>query len=282
MIALYFNNKLDMDISIVREKLENIKINSLGLYQGKIGFLICRNYLYELKDANEIVKSLCDIRQEIENIKDNSFSSGLLGICWGIAKLNESIKLDRKLIGFLSDFDDSIYKSITNYQTCDFSLETGLIGKGLYLYQRLKSRREINFYRILTLRECLVLIVLEIKNYLRKIFDDVYRSLSPQDGINILHSINYLYLLKELEVNPLLIENIIYDIKCFLIEYIRNNPSSTIQNNLLFHYIANLSQDEDMLKNYCFNSLGNIDYLELQKILLELLSFFKQPFWFMI
>ena len=38
MIALYFNNKLDMDISIVREKLENIKINSLGLYQGKIGF----------------------------------------------------------------------------------------------------------------------------------------------------------------------------------------------------------------------------------------------------
>jgi len=97
-----------------------------------------------------------------------------------------------------------------------------------------------------------------------------------------LHSINYLYLLKELEVNPLLIENIIYDIKCFLIEYIRNNPSSTIQNNLLFHYIANLSQDEDMLKNYCFKSLGNIDYLELQKILLELLSFFKQPFWFMI
>lgn len=266
--------------SLISNPLEKYYNQNIGLYKGQTGLLLYYS-LYK-QEANSIITRhlLYNISQKISTISDISFSQGLLGICWGLANIN--IEIPKSLACFLKDFDDYIYKSIVNYQQIDFSLERGTIGKSLYLYQRLKSQKENIFYRDIALRECLILLIIEIKQYLQNLFSrSIHTPINSQEEKNILYAINLLFNLKDLEMHNLLTDEIMYTTKKFIINHINNNINCSMKSNILLYCIATTSEDNELLKYYNSNHFITFPTEDLRYTLAKLLCNLNLPYWHM-
>lgn len=264
--------------------LKEFDNSDLGLYDGQAGLLLYYNLLNKESLVNKNISYLlCKISQNINTISDLSFSKGLLGICWSLTNVNMDIS--KSLKSFLGDFDDYIYRSIANYQQNDFSLERGTIGKALYLCQRLKSQKEKNYYRNIALRECLVLLILEIKQFLKVLFDkNLYAPIDGCKFLHVLYAINLLFDLRKIDINNILIDDILYQTKLFIIDYIKNNKYiHPMKYDILLYCIGMASQDYDLLKlchhkNKIFIShVPNLRYLNIKK-----LYSLKLPYWYML
>lgn len=255
--------------------------DSLGIYNGKARVLL-NQYLLFPKDTQYIKYLVEEISATIDTVNSFTFSSGLLGIGWTISYISSQNDLPKKLAIFLSDFDDFIYKSITNYQVEDFSLENGIIGKGLYLYQRLKTEKRMNFYKKIALRECLLLIVVELRKYLLSIPKQTTQKLKFDVQLNILHSFCFLYHLKELNLNSFFIDNLLFDLKIYLIDEMKVGNFLSMRSNPLFYYISTISQDEDLLK-MCVFQQGRATNLRIQNNITDEMSLIQnENFWFLL
>lgn len=148
----------------------SVAIESLGLYNGKIGLALCYNTLYafsRLEADKKIARFLLDeVCNNIGKVKTLSFSDGLLGIGWGMATIQSDMDVNANVKALLANIDDYIYKNVTSRQSLDFSLESGAIGKAFYLYQHLLSDTQVAYYRNIAHKECLILLITEIIRYL--------------------------------------------------------------------------------------------------------------------
>lgn len=152
--------------------------NDYGLYDGKMGLCIA-HFLYgtHANDAKATEKALALLDEVAENIAEvdgYGFHNGLLGIGWAIEFLAQNNFIELNTDDFLADLDDEVYKLIMYSRAPSIHLNTGTLGRILYLYRRLTNKNpDTNFYKEVCNKECMVLLI-----------DELYeRLISAEDAI---------------------------------------------------------------------------------------------------
>lgn len=161
----FIENRLD-------KELEDIaKSNNFGLYHGKMGLaIVClmqARFYNDRKATKEAKRLLKDVTNNIGIVEGFSFCDGLLGIGWAVEYIAQNKLLRFNTDEILSDLDSEIYKLIMFNVPNNLSLETGLLGRMLYLYKRVTSKNKNgDFYLNICNKECLSLTIDELHKQL--------------------------------------------------------------------------------------------------------------------
>lgn len=244
---------------IIKQTLEeslNKDTSDTGLYYGKTGELL----LYGLcsnKKQSVIDTTLHFIMEALPSVNSFDFSEGLTGIGFGLQYLSDlnilSIK-NKKIFQYL---DDKIYSDIANNQSTDLSLlsNKSVLARTFYFYFRLKSSDEPNFYRNLAARECLILLITEIKELVSIIVSnkDVLLVKRPEFYSEIGQCFSVLHHLLLLNINKNYCQDLLIFIRdfisnCFEDKNVWNKPNSPFLLRLLYFYtyVSFELKDRDM------------------------------------
>lgn len=140
------DNLFNRDVYLLRVAryliLNASSLKELGLFHGKMGIVIffahygryVNSKLYN--DFSEIL--LNEIFEEIYQMIDISFESGLCGIGWGIEYLLENNYIEGDSDEILSDIDLRLMECNIR-RVNDLSLAQGILGIGCYIEKRLNS-----------------------------------------------------------------------------------------------------------------------------------------------
>lgn len=289
-------------IAYNRKRLDacSATVESLGLYNGKMGLALCYNALYafsRLEVDKEIAHFLLDeVCINIGKVNTLSFSDGLLGIGWGMAAIQSDMNVNANVKALLANIDDYIYKNVTSRQSLDFSLESGAIGKAFCLYQHLLSDTQVVYYRNIAHKECLILLVTEIFRYLTDgILHTVENEPTPLEKRNTAHAFMLLYHLNQLKLNSIILNEMLYKLKIYLTNYLRQKDDRNIDDEYLMYcygFVAKSSQDEEML-TLCVRWNGGVmqvgsneffqqDKTEVKTLLRTLLTESGKSIWYII
>lgn len=142
-----------------------------GFYFGSTGILFLKLISDKRINLDEFDKSLSELDKT-----DYSFSRGISGIGWAMQILIENDCLSKNYNVLLESFDDLIYKDVVNKKNYALSMfsKNSLLGKALYLYQRITSspNKIIGFYNNVACKECLVLLISEISSVISVIIEN--------------------------------------------------------------------------------------------------------------
>lgn len=143
----------------------NRKDLDINFFSGKIGLLLLYN-TYEYKKECLIHNTLDEIIKKIPSIKDFNFYTGISGIGYGLCLLNKEGLIPYKLQAIFQYIDDKIYHEVSNRKSSSLCLssEKSALSKAFYFQQSFNYSNEINKYRKLANKECLLLLLNEIRN----------------------------------------------------------------------------------------------------------------------
>ncbi|MDR6804555.1 hypothetical protein J2Y45_001824 [Dyadobacter sp. BE34] len=152
----------------------NLITASPGLYSGKAGgVILCylQKTIYPQANLDEFATDILNgISDDIADCANLSFSDGLAGIGWGIEWLAQNKFIDINTDEILSDFDDTMYKSVIFSGTRSLSLSTGTLGRLIYFIKRFNSKNQgTHRFRRIPIRECIVLLSDEVLDKLQAI-----------------------------------------------------------------------------------------------------------------
>ncbi|QPH38945.1 lanthionine synthetase LanC family protein [Pedobacter endophyticus] len=219
--------------------LPKVLNHDLGLYNGKMGACVA----YYIKGASNsryktmAAKMFDEIIDNIANVECYSFSEGLLGIGWAIEWLNQNnfIKLDTD--DFLEDLDDEIYKLIMYSKARSIDLNTGTVGRILYLYKRVTAQNpNRNFYRDICNKECLVLLIDELHEKLLTGDNALLNkrlSLQPENISNISQVLIMLCKLVALRLNYDLVKEMICKVTLKIEEFLTEETVKNYDINVI-------------------------------------------------
>lgn len=139
----YINN--DIERIIHHLMLNSYFINDIGMWYGQMGvvltiadyFRYTGNTIY-LDAASTL---LHHITKNIDNCKTLSFSSGLLGIGWGIEYLLHHDYIEGEGVNICKSIDQNIME-INPFRISDLSLESGIMGLLNYIIYHLQGAFE--------------------------------------------------------------------------------------------------------------------------------------------
>lgn len=179
-----------------------------GLYSGKCGgSILCYLHkgIYPHSNADELgLEILNGISDDIESFSNLNFSDGLTGIGWGIEWLSQNSFIDVNTDEILSDFDDTIYKSVLFSGTRALSVSTGTLGRLLYFINRYSSKNHATHrFRRIPIRECIVLLSDEVLDKVQAISALALegKPLSERTLVDLGHAFFILKKLTSLKVN---------------------------------------------------------------------------------
>ncbi len=156
-------NLIENDIYILPKKISS---DNYGLYEGKMGVCISLYVSEQPADNIKAGELLDEIGENVCSIESFSFNDGLLGIGWGIEWLAQNQMLEVNTNEVLEDLDDEVYKLIMYNKADSIELNTGTLGRLLYLYKRVTSKNpDTNFYKDICNKECLVLLIDELYDH---------------------------------------------------------------------------------------------------------------------
>jgi len=195
-----------------------IDINNYGLYRGKMGMCLIF-YLKSSNSGQEVYAQrakdlLNEIVDNIIKVDNYNFSDGLLGIGWGIEWLAQNEFIELNTDEFLEDLDDEVYRLIMYSKAETIDLDSGTLGRILYLYKRLVSHNPNgNFHKTICNKEVLVLLIDELyerllaeENSLLNLCFSTYKS---EDIKSLSHALVVLCKLEPLRFNYVLVNEMI-------------------------------------------------------------------------
>lgn len=144
---------------------EMINHKDVGLYHGKMGLCLAHYIKGRMDEAYTLkAESLFDeIIEDLADVNIYNFSDGLMGIGWAVEWLTQHNFITLNTDEFLEELDDEIYKLIMYSKAKKIDLNTGTLGRILYLYKRVTAQNSNrNFYKEVCNKECLVLLIDEL------------------------------------------------------------------------------------------------------------------------
>lgn len=247
-----------------------MEYDKIGLIGGVCGRLLT---LQNLKDMGALI---CVIDDRIDNVSTLDFHDGLLGVFWSLSLVQDSIMLPDTLLKKQILFDDFIYKSIVNYVQTDLSLNTGVIGKGLYLYQRIKSEVESNYYRRMLMREALVLCAREVGKLVKK--RCMSNKYEQKDIYEMSQVMCFFNAIKNIDINPLIIDTPLTDVRETITQVVPNISMSTAISNLIIYMVKNTT-DESMRSILPTQTYDLNNYSSQKSLLIRSLMDKGMEFW---
>lgn len=238
---------MNIEEDIIQQSLEEYlkkDTSDMSLYFGKMGELL----LYGLcsnKKQSVINTTLHLIIDALPSISKFNFSEGLTGIGFGLQYLSDLNILpvdSRKVFQYL---DDKIYFDIANNKSTDLSLlsNKSVLARTIYLYFRLKSSSEPNYYRKLAAKECLTLLITEIKELISIVIanKDKLFVKRPEFYLEIGQCFCLLHLLLQLDINKNYCQDLLLFIRdfishCFEDKNVWNDFNSPFLLRLLYFY----------------------------------------------
>lgn len=157
---------MDAICYMLEKQLKNSDNSDLSLYSGQTGILLYYG-IYNRNAPKEILKeNLQNLSWALSKVKNFTFDKGVTGIGYALQFLS-----NRGLLSFINEseifryLDDQIYNDVANHRSIALSLfsENSALSRAMYFYHRIKGDGEENPYRILANKECLILLVTEIK-----------------------------------------------------------------------------------------------------------------------
>lgn len=135
-----------------------------GLHCGKLG--LCLAYsVAGLKSGDLILKQKASelfyqIAEEIADLNDWTFSSGIIGFGWMTEYLAANSIIEMDTHSFLMDLDDQVYLNVLMKKNPNLGLEGGDVGMALYLYKRISNQQTHDlFFRMICNVECLCILI---------------------------------------------------------------------------------------------------------------------------
>lgn len=228
---------------MLEESLKN-ETSDMSLYSGKIGELL----LYGLcadKQQSIIDTTLHRVIDSLPSINEFSFSKGLTGIGFGLQYLSDLKIFQSDCKKAFQHLDDRIYCDIANNKSTDLSLlsERSLLARTVYFYFRIKSSSETNFYRKFAAKECLILLITEIKELFTIIVTNQEKLIvkRPEFYSEIGLCFALLYHLLQLDINQNYCQDLLFSIRnfishCFEDKNVWNDFNSPFLLQLLYFY----------------------------------------------
>lgn len=234
----------------------------MSLYSGKTGGLLlyglCPNKKQSVIDA--VLHLIID---SLPSINKFDFSEGLTGIGFGLQYLSELSILSEDCGQAFQYLDDRIYFDIANNRSTDLSLlsNKSVLARAAYYYFRLRSSGKSNFYRDLAAKECLVLLMTEMKELISTIIVNKDRLLAerPEFYSEIGQCFSLLYHLLLLNINKNYCQNLLLSIrnfidKCFEDKNLWNDFNSPFLLRLLYYYTyVSFEADDRYMKESSIN-----------------------------
>lgn len=236
---------MNRNISEIIESRLNKDCLNMGFYSGRAGEL----FLYSHCKSQKAVlfdSALQKIVDSVYGMTHFSFSDGLTGIGFVLQYLFNRNYLSSQYEKVLKYLDDRIYNNVANKKSTSLSLlsENSALAQAIYFYHRINTYKGIDSsYRNLANRECLVLLVTEIKDLLSVIVNnqDMLLPKRPVFYLEIGQCFVFLYRLLMINMNKkscqdllLMIRNFIYD--CFENKDILNSENRIFIFRLLYFY----------------------------------------------
>lgn len=279
------NNKEDKTYQTLEESLKK-ESSDMSLYSGKIGILL----LYGLcanKQQSIIDTTLHYVIDSLPSINVFSFSKGLTGIGFGLQYLSDLKILPSDCKKVFQYLDDRIYCDVANNKSTSLSLlsERSVLARATYFYYRVKSSSEIDFYRKLANKECLILLITEIKE-LFSIIDSNQEKLitqRPEFYLEIGQCFALLYHLLQLDINKNYCQDLLLSIRNFIGNCLEdgnamNNFNYPFLLRLLYFYTYVAFEIEDKyMKDCAMKWMHNFELLFQNAIKSDLdFCFFEQ------
>lgn len=175
--------------------LEKLNLKGSGLHGGKLG--LCLAYsVAGLKSGNRIFKQKASelfyqIAEEITDLNDWTFSSGIIGFGWMTEYLAGNGIIEMDTHSFLMDLDDQVYLNVLMKKNPNLGLESGDVGMALYLYKRLSNQQTHDvFFRMICNVECLSIL---IERICEKTESVIFKTGINLDNLVVLSQILFLF-----------------------------------------------------------------------------------------
>ncbi|RQO74313.1 hypothetical protein DBR43_02645 [Pedobacter sp. KBW06] len=225
-----------------------LSADGYGLNNGKMG--LCIAYFLNgsnghRPDATQKATALLDeVAENIALVEEYSFNDGLIGIGWAIEFLAQNNFIEVNTDDFLEDLDDELYKLIMYSKAPSIDLNTGTLGRMLYLYKRLTAQNpERNFYKEICNKECMVLLIDELYESLisdeNSVLNQDFNQLEEETIITISQSLIMACKLLPLQLNFSLLNEIICKITSKIEAHFSNPSMEKATDNSRFLWLLN-------------------------------------------
>lgn len=206
-----------------------------NLFYGKTGksiFFYCYARYVKNMTIQAIGNTLLDeVSDQMSTLNTLCFDKGVAGVGYALEWLskNEFIQINTDEI--LQEIDDGLYKAVVYKKSPNISLTNGTIGRGLYFLGRANSEN-FNTHRFRTImhKECVILLIDEIKDILNKDNTPIYLSKNLSE---LSAALMFISKMVELNIYPEISEKVLFKLIEFSdqimeLEVSQNNPKERV------------------------------------------------------